>query len=64
MSEPEGLFRDLTPAAPKASERPIYEITVRAEPGVDDTRALRHALKSMLRRFGLFCIDIKVRVGQ
>lgn len=58
--EPEGMFRD----APRPIERPVYEITVRAGPGVDDTRALRHALKAMLRRFRLQCIDIKVRTGQ
>ena len=56
--EPEARFRDL-----EAAERPVYQLQVRAEPGVDENRALRWLLKSMLRRFGIKCLSI-VRVQQ
>jgi hypothetical protein len=39
-------------------ERPIYVLTVRAEPGVDGIRALRAWLKRGLRDFGLVCLDV------
>lgn len=58
MSEPEGLFRD--PSPPKASERPVYRMLVRGEPGIDETRALRALLKVMLRRFGLRCTSLAI----
>lgn len=54
MSEPKGRFADL-----KASERPTFNLLVRAEPGVDETRALRHLLKAMLRGYGVRCLSIK-----
>lgn len=38
--------------------RTVYLLTVRAEPGVDDIRALRAWLKIGLRTFGLKCIGI------
>jgi hypothetical protein len=59
-AEPVGRFTDL-PDAPrvKAADRPIYKLSVRAEPGVDGIRALRWLLKSMLRRHGLRCVDIR-----
>jgi hypothetical protein len=55
--EPEGRFSD----APRlsASERPVYKLSVRGEPGVDEVRALRWLLKGMLRGFGLRCVDIR-----
>lgn len=56
--EPEGRFSDLKPDYVPASERQQFRLTVRAEPGVDEMRALRALLKTMLRRFGLRCIDI------
>jgi hypothetical protein len=40
------------------NERPVYVLTVRAEPGVDDIRALRAWLKIGLRTFGLKCVGI------
>ena len=43
----------------KAADRPVYHLQVRAEPGVDEVRALRFLLKSMLRRFGLRCVAIE-----
>lgn len=43
---------------PGARERPVYRIEVRPEPGADDIRALRHALKALLRRFRLRCLSI------
>lgn len=66
--EPEARFRDLPPVdsepavlqphyAP-ASDRQLFELTVRAEPGEDEIKALRALLKAMLRRFGLRCINI------
>lgn len=42
------------------SPRTVYVITVVALPGIDEIRSLRWALKSMLRRLGLRCIDIAV----
>ena len=38
---------------------PIYVLTVRPLRGVDPVRALRGALKVLLRRFGLICISIQ-----
>ena len=39
--------------------RPIFVIKLRPEPGVDGVRALRRALKVLLRRFRLRCTDIR-----
>lgn len=61
--EPEGRLRDLEEPERlrdlRAADRPTFQMIVRAEPGVDDTRALRALLKSMLRRFGIRCLSIK-----
>jgi hypothetical protein len=39
--------------------RPIFTIVLRAEPGVTEpVKALRLALKTLLRRFGLRCVRI------
>lgn len=57
-AEPEGIFRDIAPPSPRAAERPAYVVTLRPEPGVNDTRAMRAFLKAALRRFGLRCIGI------
>jgi hypothetical protein len=40
-------------------ERPVYVLMMRAEPGVDDIRALRAWLKIGLRTFGLRCEEIQ-----
>jgi len=48
---------DNTTAPPKV--RPIYRIELRAEPGVDPVRALRGALKTLLRKYGLICTDVR-----
>jgi hypothetical protein len=37
-------------------DRPIYELHLRPEPGVDAIRALRALLKVALRQFGMKCI--------
>lgn len=50
--EPEGVFRD-------AVSRPVYRLRFRAEPRVDEVRALRALLKVALRRFGLQCLSIE-----
>lgn len=43
-----------------ARERPTFTLKLRPEPDVDDaTRALRLALKVLLRRFGLRAISIE-----
>jgi hypothetical protein len=42
-------------------DRAMYVLTVRAEPGVDDIRALRAWLKIGLRTFGLKCVEITPR---
>ena len=41
------------------SERPIFTLVLRPEPGVEPIRALRAALKVLLRRFGLRCVGLK-----
>jgi hypothetical protein len=48
-------------AAPtsKASERPLYRLTLRPERGVDAERALRRLLKIALRTLGLRCVSIE-----
>jgi hypothetical protein len=43
----------------KAQARPIFVIRLRPEIGVDGARALRRALKVLLRRFRLQCTDIR-----
>lgn len=40
--------------------RPEYVLTLRPEPGVDGTQALRGSLKVLLRRFGLRCVRATV----
>jgi hypothetical protein len=35
--------------------RPVYELHLRPEPGVDAVRALRGVLKVALRQFGMKC---------
>lgn len=59
----EGRFTDLPPAPERkpAAERPVYVLRIRAEPGVsktDETHALRHALKGMLRHHRFRCLSI------
>ena len=40
--------------------RPVFTITLRPQPGVDDpVRALRAALKTLLRRFGLKAVAVR-----
>ena len=48
---------DPTPPASTAAERPLFVLTLRPEPGVDGTRALRRFLKVALRSFRLRCIS-------
>jgi hypothetical protein len=43
----------------KASERPLYLLTLRPERSVDAERALRRLLKVALRTFGLKCISVE-----
>lgn len=62
MAGIEGRFSDVAPVERKpASERPVYVLRIRAEPGVgksEETHALRHALKAMLRRYRFCCLSI------
>ena len=44
-----------------APERPVFIVYLRPEPRVDGTRALRRALKILLRRFGLRAISVEER---
>lgn len=53
MSDAEGRFSDL-----EAAERPMFKLVIRAEPRVDEIRALRHLLKAMLRGYGLRCLSV------
>jgi hypothetical protein len=39
--------------------RPTYLVRLRPEPGVDATRALRRALKFLLRSFGLRAVLVE-----
>jgi hypothetical protein len=41
--------------------RPIFVVSLRPEPGVDPLRALRAALKSLLRQYGLKAIAVRER---
>ena len=41
------------------TERSVFVLVIRAEPGVDGVLALRALLKVMLRMFGLRCIRIR-----
>jgi hypothetical protein len=45
-----------------ARERPIFIIRLRPEPGVDPIRNLRHALKHLLRAYGMRAIAIDVEL--
>jgi hypothetical protein len=46
-------------AAPQP-ERPVFILTLKAEPHcVDTDRMLRRALKVLLRRFGLRCVSVE-----
>jgi hypothetical protein len=45
-----------------APDRPTFTLTFRPEPGVDASRALRHLLKFVRRRFGLRCIAVDEKV--
>jgi hypothetical protein len=48
---------------PRSCGRPTYALRLRAEPGVDAVRALRAALKNMLRRYGLRCLSAHEEKG-
>jgi hypothetical protein len=39
---------------------PVFLVRLCALPGVDGIRALRAALKVLLRRFGLKCVSIEI----
>ena len=41
--------------------RPVFTITLRAEKGVDGWRALRAALKALLRLYGLRCLRLEAK---
>ena len=43
----------------QATARPIFIVRLRPQPGIDGIRALRLALKVLLRRFGLKAIEVK-----
>jgi hypothetical protein len=47
-----------------AKERPIFTIRLRPEPGVDPIHALRHALKRLLRDFGMRAISVDARLEE
>jgi hypothetical protein len=42
-----------------AKSRPIFTLKLRPEPGIDPIRALRHALKRLLRSYGLRCVSVE-----
>ena len=43
---------------------PVFLVRLRALPGVDAIRALRAALKVLLRRFGLQCVSVEEEAEQ
>ena len=49
---------------PPKEARPIFVLRLRPEPRVDAVRALRAALKALLRRFGLRAIDVREGVAE
>jgi hypothetical protein len=49
----------MTISTAPAKNRPTYVIQLRAEPRVDGIRALRHALKRLLRDYGLRAISVE-----
>jgi hypothetical protein len=46
------------------NERPIYRLRLQPLPRVDAIKALRAALKSLLRQFGLRALSIEVETQQ
>jgi hypothetical protein len=45
------------------TSRPLFVVSLRPEPGVDGLRALRAALRTLLRRHGLRCVRITTAPG-
>ena len=43
---------------PSPSQRPRFVLTLQPLPGVDAIRSLRWALKGLLRRHGMRCVDL------
>jgi hypothetical protein len=41
-----------------AKERPVFTIRLRPELGVDPIHALRHALKNLLRSYGMRAVSV------
>jgi hypothetical protein len=39
---------------------PVFLVRLRALPGVDGVKALKAALKSLLRKYGLKCLSVEV----
>lgn len=46
------------------NDRQIFVLRIRALPGVDAIRALRFVLKSLLRRYGFRCLDVRAEKPQ
>jgi len=44
---------------PREPQRAVYLLRLTALPNVDEIKALRFTLKSLLRRFGLRCLSIE-----
>ena len=40
-----------------AKDRPVFVLRLRPEPYIDPIRALRHALKRLLRSYGMRCLS-------
>jgi hypothetical protein len=49
---------------PRHGRSLIFVLTLRAPPGEDGIRALRWALKALLRKYKLRCLTIEVRGEQ
>ena len=45
-----------------ARDRPLFTVVLRAEPGIDPIRALRFALKRLLRDYGMRAISVDAEI--
>jgi hypothetical protein len=48
---------------PEKTEQPIYRLRLQPLPRVDAVKALRLALKLLLRRFGLRCLSVEIETS-
>jgi hypothetical protein len=54
----------MSDAMTDAKERPVFVVHLRPEPNIDPIRALRWALKRLLRDYGMRAISIDARIEE